>query len=178
MNKEFNTRTLTKMALLVALCCVSAYIAFPLPFTPGMVSAITLAMTLSAFLLTPKQTFFTILAYILLGAVGLPVFTGGIGGMEKILGPTGGFIFAFLAAYPAISYFKGPKPNFKRYAMASIFIGIPITYIGGVIGIMIVMDLGLWEGLVMSAFPFIPGDIMKALAASYLGVKLNRTLHF
>ncbi|BEU88124.1 biotin transporter BioY [Selenomonas sp. TAMA-11512] len=176
MNQEFNTRTLTKMALLVALCCVSAYIAFPLPFTPGMVSAITLAMDLAAFLLTPKQTFFTMLTYTLLGAVGLPVFTGGFGGMAKILGPTGGFIFAFMVAYPAISYFKGKEPNFKRYALAAIFVGIPITYVGGVAGIMIVMDLNLWEGLVMSAFPFIPGDIMKALAAAYLGVKLNRAL--
>lgn len=176
MHTEFNTHTLTKMALLVALCCVSAHIAFPLPFTPGMVSAITLAMNLTAFLLTPKQVFITLFAYILLGAVGLPVFTGGIGGVGKILGPTGGFIVAFLVAYPAISFFKGHVPNFKRYALAAIFAGIPITYIGGVAGMMLVLDIGLWQGLTMGAFPFIPGDIMKALAASYLGVKLNHAL--
>ena len=60
------------MALCVAFCCVTAYISFPLPFTPGMVTALTLALGVTAFVLPPKQTFIALFIYVLLGCIGLP----------------------------------------------------------------------------------------------------------
>ena len=116
-------RDLTKMAMCVALCCVTAYISFPLPFTPGMVTALTFALSLTAYLLTPRQTFTVILIYILLGAAGLPVFAGGQG-LSRLLGPAGGFYFAWLFAYTALSFAKSAKPNFKRYLSANILIAV------------------------------------------------------
>ena len=169
----FSVRNLTKMAICVALCCVSAYISFPLPFTPGMVTALTLTMNLSAFLLTPKQTFVVLVGYVLLGSIGLPVFVGGTAGLGKLFGPTGGFIFAFVAAYPIVSFFKGKENSLRRYFLAAVLVGIPITYIDGVIGMLLLLNIDLWQALVMAVFPFIPGDIMKAFAAAWIGVKLN-----
>ena len=55
MNQKFNTVELTKMALLTALICVSAYIVIPLPFTPASLTAQTLVVNLIALLLTPRQ---------------------------------------------------------------------------------------------------------------------------
>ena len=168
-------RDLTKMAMCVALCCVTAYIAFPLPFTPGYVTALTFALSLSAYLLTPRQTFTVILIYILMGAVGLPVFAGGEG-LSRLVGPAGGFYFAWIFAYTLLSLFKGATPNFKRYALANILIAVPITYAGGIISMMLVLDVGIWQALTMAVFPFIPGDLMKAVAAAILGVKLQKIL--
>ena len=66
-----NVRELSTMSMCLALCCVTAYISFPLPFTPGgLVTALTFAV---------------ILAYILLGAAGLPVFAGGLISMILVL---------------------------------------------------------------------------------------------
>ena len=168
-------RDLTKMAMCVALCCVTAYISFPLPFTPGYVTALTFALSLSAYLLPPKQTFTVILIYILLGAVGLPVFAGGEG-LSRLLGPAGGFYFAWIFAYALLSLAKGETPNFKRYVLANILIAVPITYVGGIISMMLVLDVNLWAALTMAVFPFIPGDLMKATAAAFLGVKLKKIL--
>ena len=53
-------RRLTKMALLTALLCISAYISFPLPFSPAMVTALTLVATLTGLLLQPKGCFYSI----------------------------------------------------------------------------------------------------------------------
>jgi biotin transport system substrate-specific component len=170
----FSIRNLTKMAVCIALCCVSAYISFPLPFTPGMVTALTLVMNLTAFLLTPKQTFIVISGYILLGIVGLPVFVGGTAGLGKILGPTGGFILSFAVAYPIVSSLKGNLISLRRYFLAAVCIGIPITYIGGVVGMMLSLHINIWQALVMAVFPFIPGDIIKSFAAAWIGIKLNR----
>ena len=168
-------RDLTKMSLCVALCCVTAYISFPLPFTPGLVTALTFALSVSAYLLTPRQTFTVILVYILLGAAGLPVFAGGQG-LSRLLGPAGGFYFGWLVAYPLLSMAKGAAPDFKRYLITNVLIAVPITYLGGLISMMLVLDVGLTEALTMAVLPFIPGDILKAAAAAALGVKLKQVL--
>jgi len=167
------TKTLTKMSMCVALCCVTAYISFPLPFTPGMVTALTFALSLTAYLLTPKQTFIVILVYVALGAVGLPVLGGGQS-LSRLIGPTGGFYFAWLVAYPLMSLAKGSLPNLKRYVAINILIAMPITYVGGLISMILLLDINLWQALTMAVFPFILGDVLKATAAALLGVKLSK----
>lgn len=168
-------RDLTKMSMCVALCCVTAYISFPLPFTPGLVTALTFALSLTAYLLPPKQTFTVVAIYILLGAVGLPVFAGGQG-LSRLVGPAGGFYFAWIPAYALLSLAKGATPDFKRYLAANVLIAVPITYLGGLASMMLVLKVGVFEAATMAVFPFIPGDIIKAAAAALLGVKLQKTL--
>ena len=168
-------RDLTKMSMCVALCCVTAYISFPLPFTPGYVTALTFAMSLAAYLLNPRQTFTVILIYILLGAAGLPVFATGQG-LSRLIGPVGGFYFAWLVAYPLLNLAKGAAANFKRYAAANILIAVPVTYAGGLVSMLLFLDVNLWQALTMAVFPFIPGDIIKATAAAFIGVKLQKIL--
>ena len=168
-------RDLTKMAMCVALCCVTAYISFPLPFTPGMVTALTFALSLTAYILPPKQTFTVIAIYILLGAVGLPVLGGGQS-ISRLIGPTGGFYFAWLVAYPLLSLAKGAVPNLKRYFLANLLVAVPITYAGGLISMILLLDVNLWQALTMAVFPFIPGDVLKAFAAAVVGIKLQRVL--
>ncbi len=168
-------RDLTKMSMCVALCCVTAYISFPLPFTPGLVTALTFALSLTAYILPPKQTFAVVVTYILLGAVGLPVFAGGQG-LSRLVGPAGGFYFAWIPAYALLSRFKGTVPNFKRYLAANVLIAVPITYVGGLLSMMAVLKVGVFEAATMAVFPFIPGDVIKAAAAAVLGVKLQKVL--
>lgn len=170
-----NVRELSKMSMCVALCCVTSYISFPLPFTPGLVTALTFALGLAAYILNPRQTFAVILVYILLGAAGLPVFAGGQG-LARLLSPVGGFYFAWLIAFPLMSLLKGDVPNFKRYALANFLAAIPITYAGGLISMMLLMDVNLWQALTMAVFPFIPGDLLKAAAAAFVGVRVQKAL--
>ena len=171
-----DSRNITKIAMCVALCCISAYISFPLPFTPGMVTALTLAMSLTAYILPPKQTFIVILLYLLLGAAGFPVFAVGSSGIGKLISPVGGFYIVWLLAFPLLSLLKGGNINFKRYALVNILVTIPVTYIGGLISMMLMMELTLPQAVMMAVLPFILGDIIKALAAAFLAVKLNRVL--
>ena len=67
------TRKLTKMALCVALLAISAYISFPLPFTPAMVTAATIIVNMAAFILKPNDAFLVILAWLLIGAAKQPL---------------------------------------------------------------------------------------------------------
>ena len=75
------TRNLTKMALCVALLAISSYLAFPLPFTPAMVVGTTIIVNMTAFILKPNDAFLVLLAWLLIGAIGVPVLPGGSAGL-------------------------------------------------------------------------------------------------
>ena len=99
---EMNTRDLGYTALSAALLCVSAWIAVPIGGVP--ITLQTLVLCLSAGLLGAKRATFSVLAYLLLGIIGVPVFAGFTGGVAKLLSPTGGYILGFLAAAPVIGW--------------------------------------------------------------------------
>ena len=172
-NVKISTSELTKISMCVALCCISANIFFPLPMTPSNVTALTIFLSLTAYILTPKQTLTVIVIYLLLGIAGLPVFAG-TGGIGRLVSPSGGFYFAWLLAYPLLSYLKGADINFKRYVLMNLFMAMPVTYAGGLISMMIFLEIDIWKAATMAVFPFIFGDVLKTCAAAYLGVKLNR----
>ena len=176
-SNKISTAELTKMSMCVALCCISANIFFPLPFTPGMITALTIFLSLTAYILTPKQTFIVIAVYLLLGIAGLPIFAG-TGGLGRLLGPAGGFYFAWLVAYPLLSLLKGAEINFKRYVLMNFFVAMPITYAGGLASMMIFLEVNIWQAATMAVFPFVFGDVLKTCAAAFLGVKLNSRLNF
>lgn len=167
-------RMMTTTAVCVALLAVSAYISFPLPFTPAMVTALTIVVNLVAFIMKPKQAVMTILIYLLLGVAGVPVFVGGTSGLIKIIGPTGGFNLGFLAAVAAMSAFRGDSHDFRRLVTAGICIGMPVIYICGCISMYAVNRIGVWATLVSAVFPFLIGDVLKVVVAAMLASRLYR----
>ena len=90
----FNIKSLARMAICTALIVVCSWLTVPftVPFTMQ-----TFAIFFTVCLLGPWQGMISILVYILLGAVGVPVFSGFRGGLDALLGPTGGYILGFLA---------------------------------------------------------------------------------
>ena len=80
------TAEMTKMALMVAMNCISAYIIIPLPFSMSPLALQTLIVNLTGYVLNAKQAFMTMLVYILVGLAGVPVFTGGTAGPGKLFG--------------------------------------------------------------------------------------------
>ena len=186
-NSIKSTRELTKMALLAALLCVSAYITIPIGTIPLTLQ--TLLINLIAIMLVPSEAFFTVLVYILIGAVGIPVFSGGQGGLGKLFGPTGGYIFAFLAAAPVMSltkeFFAGVFGRFIKnqttarlvgYAVNAVVVGMVIVYAIGTVYMKIMLGRGWGEVLMMAVVPFIPLDIVKCVVASVIGVPLKSAM--
>lgn len=168
---------LTKMSICIAIICISAYISFPLPFSPVMITAQTIAINLVALILTPKQSFIVTLLYIILGVFGLPVFSGGTSGFGRIFGPTGGFILGFLIITPLMSYFKGKNYNFKRYLSVTIIIGMIVLYAFGAVFMSVVQNISIVQALSLAVFPFMVGDIFKCFLSSFIAVKLNKVIN-
>lgn len=172
----FTTRELMMMAVCLAFCMVTAFISFPLPFTPGLITALTVALSVTALVLSPKLTFITVAAYVFLGAIGLPLFPGGVGGLGRLLGPTGGFYFGWPFVCAIVSMLKGREINLRRYLLVTTVIAVPLTYIGGTISMMQVLEIDLIKALTMAVLPFIPGDILKGILAAFIGYKVNKML--
>lgn len=168
------TNELTKIAICITLLCISAYLSFPLPFTPTMVTAQTIIINVIALLLTPKHAFITVLLYIVMGLLGLPVFSGGTSGLAKILSPSGGFILAFLVAAPMMSLLKLKFGiGFKRCLIITTLVGMPIIYLIGGVWMSFVGQIGFVAALNAAVLPFIIGDVLKCIIASLLVLKLE-----
>ena len=167
------TRNLTKMALCVALLAISSYLAFPLPFTPAMVVGTTIIVNMTAFILKPNDAFLVLLAWLLIGAIGVPVLPGGSAGLGRLVGPTGGFYVAFAIAAWLMSKLLNGSNSFKRMVFLGIAVGMPIIYVGGCISMYLVAHMGVWATLVAAVFPFIFGDVVKVLAGAFLPTRIN-----
>ena len=168
------TAEMTKMALMVAMNCVSAYIIIPLPFSLSPLALQTLIVNLTGYVLNAKQAFMTMLVYLLVGLAGVPVFTGGSAGPGKLFGPTGGYIIGFLFTAVFLAYFRGEKYSFKRYALLGCVIGIPLINVFGVVQLKLITGMGWDKAIMTGALPFIPLDIVKCLAAAVIAGPINR----
>lgn len=173
---KYNTKDMTKMALCVAILCVTSFLVVPLPFTPIVISLHTIAVNIIGLILTPMQAGITVLIYLLMGLVGLPVFSAGTAGPGKLFGPTGGFYFGFLFAVIAISFFRGKRVSLKRYLVVSIAVGMPIQHICAMIGMCMHNNGNIAAAFVTVSLPFIIGDIVKCVMSSMVGVSLNKVL--
>ena len=128
---------------------------------------------LAAFVMTPKEAGLTLLIYLLLGIVGVPVFVGGTSGIAKIIGPTGGFNIGFLVAAMVMSAVRGKSHDFKKLIMTGIFVGMPI-YIGGCISMYAVNRISVWATLLTAVIPFLFGDVVKVVIAAMIAVRVSK----
>ena len=173
---KWKTRDMTKMALCVAILCVTSFLVIPLPFTPIVISLHTIAVNIIGLILSPMQAGVTVLIYLFMGLIGLPVFSAGTAGPGKIFGPTGGYYFGFLFAVILISMLRGKSISMKRYMIVSICIGVPVQHICAIIGMSIHNGGNIAFAFLTVSLPFLLGDIIKCVIASMVGVSLNKLL--
>ena len=114
--KHMSTAQMTVTALMTAITCILAPMALPIPISPVPISLTNLVIFFMAYILGMKLSVASYVLYLLLGTVGLPVFSGFTGGVGKLLGPTGGYLigFIFLAAIAGFFVEKFPA---KIYIM-------------------------------------------------------------
>lgn len=138
-----------------------------IPFKPVPVTGQTLGILLSAGLLGKKKGMLSVLTYILLGTMGIPLFAGGDFGLARLAGPTGGYLTGFLAAAFVVGTLKdkGFMSNFRNAALC-MMAGNIVIYTFGLLWLskfMMPTDL-----LTTGVYPFIPGDIIKIIIAASL----------
>lgn len=168
------TKDMTMASLFAAITFIMGFVKIPLPFSPVPITGQTFAVMLAGGLLNPVAAFLSLFVFDLLGAVGVPVFSGLTGGINVIVGPTGGYILSWPFAALFISLtLRNRKVNFFNVLLAYILFGIILVYIAGITQLSFVAGISLKKAFMVGALPFIPGDIIKAIVASYLTLKLK-----
>lgn len=150
-------------SLLAALIAAGAYLALPIGPVPIVLQ--NLFVFLSGLLLGPRWGVASVGVYLMAGALGLPVFAGGIGGIGRFAGPTGGYLLGYLPAVYVIGWIS--KKSKKRVAVdvLAMVCGSIIIYTCGVSWLKILSGMTLAKTLVVGMYPFILGDIIKIAAA-------------
>ncbi|MBM7625024.1 biotin transporter BioY [Sporohalobacter salinus] len=163
------------VSLFAALTAVGAVIMISLGAVPLTLQVFF--VLLSGSFLGAKRGALSQVIYLIIGAIGLPVYAGGGAGLTYFAGPTSGFLLSF----PISSYIVGrliedleeEEIDFNSIIIR-MSIGLIIIYILGVTGLSLATKMGLKESIVTGILPFIIPDIIKVLAGTYFTLKLKK----
>ena len=159
-----------RAALLAALTAVLAWVVIPLPFSLVPVTGQSLGVMLSAVFLPPRWAAFSMTIYVLLGAFGLPVYSGGSGGLGILAGPTGGYIWAFIPAAAVTSYLLNHVGSSGPWGRALVLMvgGVGAIYIPGLVQLGLVTGMDWLQTIMVGALPFLVGDALKVFLCWWL----------
>ncbi len=175
-------RNMILAGLFAALIAISSQISITVPPNPVPHTLQVPVVLLAAVVLGSRWGFTSVAVWVLLGAFGLPVFTQGKAGAAVLLGPTGGFLFGYMLCALAVGWLaERAEAGFGR-TFAAMLVGLVFIYGVGMAGFMASFTFFLhkpmtWgQAATYTVAPFLPFDIVKAIIAAYVGVKLRRAL--
>ena len=168
------THKLTLIGLFTAFLCILGPIAIILPFSPVPLSLGTLGVLLACLLLGTKNGLFCTILYLILGFVGLPVFTGFTGGVGKLLGPTGGYLLGYLFLASVGGYLAECWKKNLLLQVLGLFLGMCCCYLLGTLWLMFQADMNIQTALWAGVIPYVPFDICKIAGAVLLGREIDR----
>ncbi len=153
-------------SLFVAVC---AHFTVPLPYTPVPLTLGDLAVLLVGLALGPQLAFTALALYLAEGAAGLPVFApNGMPGLAHLLGPTGGYLFAYPFAAALAGFLVRALKSLPRYASAftGAFAASTLIMASGAAWLSIYLHHSAALTLELAILPFLPGQIVKILSAA------------
>lgn len=175
---RYELSLIKKMALVLGMACatgLAAQIRIPLPWTPIPITGQTFAVLLAGVLLGRWYGGLSLAIYAGLGVAGLPWFTGWSGGISHLAGPTGGYIIGFILAALFLGYFTDKyirARSLLNMLGLMLFANFVLIYTPGLLQLHLWLNLleggavSFHQVLTMGLFPFIAGDVIKAVAAA------------
>lgn len=168
-------KNLALCAVSCSLLCVLSPIIIPIGAVGITLSTLVLGMI--CLLFKTRQVFVILLIYILLGGIGLPVFSGFGGGIGHILGPTGGFIIGYFPFSAIIVLIIKLMPQRKASEFLALFFGYIILYVCGVAYYCIIVGCELFVALYTVLLPFVLTDLLKIFLTILFSDRVRRYLY-
>ena len=153
--KRLSTRKLVLIALMTAITCIFAPMAIPIPVSPVPISLTNLVIMISIYVLGFKDATISYIVYLLLGLVGLPVFSGFTGGLGKLAGPTGGYLIGFIFLALIAGLFV------DKFGTEWLAIQLKMSFVAA---------------LSVGVIPYLAGDAVKIIIAIIVGPVLRSRL--
>lgn len=170
---RLSTKELILCAVFAAMIAILAQISIPLPFTTVPLTMLIFAVSLTGLILGSKLGTISVLVYLLLGAIGAPVFAGFLGGFGVLFGPTGGYLLGL----PLMVYIIGfAKEKFSSpiIIFLSLVIGLVIVYITGTLMFSAITRNTIYQSILYCVAPFIFVDLIKLVLAYTVGLTISK----
>ncbi len=174
MNTKVKTKDLTLIGLMTAFIAVSAQIAIPIGIVPFTLQ--TTLILMAGLILGSKRGMITCLVYILVGAIGIPVFANFSGGIDIIFLQTGGFIMSFpLMAYVAGKFSELSNKTSMKYVGS--LVGVILNFIVGCAYFMYVTEMDLITSMTYTVLPFVLTSLVQIVIAVNLSKKIKSVVN-
>ncbi len=165
MNPSDQLRKTVYAALFAALIAAGAFIAIPVGPVPIVLQ--NLFVLLAGLILGPRWGVYSVALYLLMGGFGFPVFAGGTGGIGRLFGPTGGYLFGYLPAVFVAGLISEQLNKTRAGDAAAMVAGSAMVYGAGIPWLKFATGMA-WDKAIMAGMvPFIPGDLVKIVAAVF-----------
>lgn len=167
---------MTLMGLMTAVICVIAPFSITIPFSPVPLSLGTLAIYFVVSVLGMKRGLLSVLLYLLLGLVGIPVFSNFTGGIGKVFGPTGGYLVGYLFLAVICGFFADRWPNHFLFRFIGMVLGTAVCYIFGTLWLSYQASMTFSQAFLSAVVPFLPGDLIKIAIGLIVGRQVRQRL--
>ena len=161
-------------ALMTAALCILAPLSVPIgpvPITLGV-----LVVALFPYFLDAKLSVLSVILYLLIGAIGLPVFSGFEGGLQKLVGPTGGYLIGYIPLVLTGGAFIEKSQKRLMHSLG-LSLGLILCYALGTVWLAVFLKIGFFPALSKAVLPFIPFDTAKLAIAVIVGPMIRKRVH-
>ena len=160
-------------AIGAALIAVLAQISLPIGPVPFTLQNFAIGLIATVF--RPREAVLSVALYLLLGAIGLPVFTGGGAGFHILVGPSAGYLWFDLVYAGLTSYLIHKNSGYIRIFLANL-LGDSLVFVGGILSLHFLAGMPFDKALAVGVLPFILPDLGKIIAISFIGRPLLERL--
>lgn len=174
--ENMNVKEMVLTGAFAAIFCILAPISLPIPISPVPISLTNLVLYFALYILGMRRGCISYLVYLLIGFVGLPVFSGFTGGAGKLLGPTGGYLFGFVFLALISGFFLERYSERAGICFLAMAAGTAVCYVFGSLWLSYQAKMPLAGAFSAGVIPFIPGDLCKIVLALLLGSQLKKRL--
>lgn len=172
---KLSLQDMAAVGLCTAIIAILAQITIPMPSGVPLTFQ-TFAIILTSIILGAKKGALSAFLYVFLGAIGVPVLAGFVGGFQYLLGPTGGFLWSF----PLMAFLVGlgseKYRRSKTVFLLLLSLGTVMNYVVGVLVFCLVSKSNVITGITLCVLPFLPTSLVQIVLASTLGFKIKERL--
>lgn len=176
MKKKNTIYSMTQIALCAAILCILGPIKFPIAISPVPISLGVLGVYLAVYTSGWIKGTISVLIYVLLGLVGVPVFAGYVGGAGVLFGPTGGYIIGYLFLSLIAGFFIVKFENKIAMHVVGMVLGTLVCYALGTLWLGFQLNLGFIEALWAGVIPYTPADAVKLIITLAIGIPVRKGL--
>lgn len=176
MTQYVNVKPMVYASLFAALTAVGAFIKIPIPISPVPITLQVFFVLLAGLVLGARWGGTSMVVYVMLGVIGLPVFSGGSSGLGILLGPTGGYIIGFVAGAFVTGLIYNKANDSKTATIGAMIGGLAMIYLLGVMQLSFVANMTLQQAVAVGMLPFLIGDAIKIVAALIVADRIKTLL--